>query len=402
MPFEERSIMSHREEFCRLATAPGANVRELCRRFGICPTSGYKWIERWRAEGREGLSDRSRRPLTSPGRSSPAVEEQVLAVRRAHPRWGGRKIRRVLQREGLAEAPSASTATAILRRHGLLDGPRAGEARDWRRFESAAANDLWQMDFKGHVATAVGRLHPLTVLDDRSRYSLVLAACGDEREATVRARLTGAFRRYGLPWRMLADNGSPWGSAGGEPTRFAVWLMDLDVALIHGRPYHPQTQGKEERFHRTLKGEVLDGRTFRSLEEAETAFAAWREVYNSRRPHEPPRHARDDPAARLRAAGHRPHRRQRRADQLQEPPRPLPASRRRQARCTPGDRRGRGLRPLLPQPRSDASRSAPEHHPTRPPCPRTPVHLDSGLHTLTGPPISSMAEQMVPRLNRGT
>jgi transposase InsO family protein len=286
MPFEERSIMSHREEFCRLATAPGANVRELCRRFGICPTSGYKWIERWRAEGREGLSDRSRRPLTSPGRSSPAVEEQVLAVRRAHPRWGGRKIRRVLQREGLAEAPSASTATAILRRHGLLDGPRAGEARDWRRFESAAANDLWQMDFKGHVATAVGRLHPLTVLDDRSRYSLVLAACGDEREATVRARLTGAFRRYGLPWRMLADNGSPWGSAGGEPTRFAVWLMDLDVALIHGRPYHPQTQGKEERFHRTLKGEVLDGRTFRSLEEAETAFAAWREVYNSRRPHE--------------------------------------------------------------------------------------------------------------------
>ena len=157
---------------------------------GVCPTSGYKWIERWRAEGREGLSDRSRRPLTSPGRSSAAIEERVLAVRRAHPSWGGRKIRRVLQRAGLAEAPSASTATAILRRHGLLDGPRAGEARDYRRFESAAANDLWQMDFKGHVATAAGRLHPLTVLDDRSRYSLLLAACGDEREATVRARLT--------------------------------------------------------------------------------------------------------------------------------------------------------------------------------------------------------------------
>ena len=286
MPFEERSIMSQREEFCRLATAEGANVRELCRRFGVSPTSGYKWIERWQAEGREGLADRSRRPLTSPGRTSEAVEAQVLAVRREHPRWGGRKIRRVLQREGLAEAPAASTTTEILRRHGQLDGPRAGEARNWIRFESAAANDLWQMDFKGHVATAGGRLHPLTVLDDCSRYALVLAACGDEREETVRGRLTAAFRRYGLPWRMLADNGSPWGSTGGEPTRFAVWLMDLDVGLSHGRPYHPQTQGKDERFHRTLKGEVLEGRTFRGLAEAEAAFAAWREVYNTRRPHE--------------------------------------------------------------------------------------------------------------------
>jgi transposase InsO family protein len=286
MPFEERSIVSQREEFCRLATVPGANVRELCRRFEVSPTSGYKWIERWRAAGRGGLADRSRRPLTSPGRTSVAVEEQVLAVRQAHPCWGGRKIRRVLEREGLADPPSASTVTEILRRHGRLDGPGAGEPRSFTRFESVAANDLWQMDFKGHVATLAGRLHPLTVLDDRSRYALVLAACGDERETTVRARLTTAFRRYGLPWRMLTDNGSPWGSTGGEATRFAVWLMDLDVTLIHGRPYHPQTQGKDERFHRTLNSEVLSGRTFRTFEEADTVFADWREIYNTRRPHQ--------------------------------------------------------------------------------------------------------------------
>jgi transposase InsO family protein len=176
--------------------------------------------------------------------------------------------------------------TEILRRHGRLDGPGAGEPRSFTRFESVAANDLWQMDFKGHVATLAGRLHPLTVLDDRSRYALVLAACGDERETTVRARLTTAFRRYGLPWRMLTDNGSPWGSTGGEATRFAVWLMDLDVTLIHGRPYHPQTQGKDERFHRTLNSEVLSGRTFRTFEEADTVFADWREIYNTRRPHQ--------------------------------------------------------------------------------------------------------------------
>lgn len=286
MPFSERSLMSHREEFCRLAEAGGVSVRELCHRFGISPTSGYKWLGRWRAQGRSGLANQSRRPNSSPGRTAAALEAQVLACRQAHPAWGGRKIRRVLQDDGADGVPAASTVTAILRRHGLLDGPRAGEARAWQRFESAAPNDLWQMDFKGHVPAGAGRMHPLTVLDDCSRYALVLSACADQREATVRDRLMQAFRLCGLPRRILSDNGSPWGSAGGELTRLAVWLMDLDIALIHGRPYHPQTQGKDERFHRTLKAEVLAGRSFASLAEAEVAFAAWREIYNTRRPHE--------------------------------------------------------------------------------------------------------------------
>ena len=286
MPFLERSIMSERAEFCRLALGRSASVRELCRRFGVSPSTGYKWLSRYRADGVAGLGDRSRRPRASPLRSSASVEAEVASVRLAHPVWGGRKIRRVLQDGGSAAVPAASTVTAILRRHGLLSGPGAGEARAWCRFESAAPNDLWQMDFKGHVAMAAGRLHPLTVLDDCSRYALVLSACGNEQEGTVRARLEAAFRRYGLPWRMLSDNGSPWGSAGREPTRLAVWLMDLEVGLIHGRPHHPQTQGKEERFHRTLKAELLAGRSFRDLAEAETALSAWREVYNARRPHE--------------------------------------------------------------------------------------------------------------------
>lgn len=286
MPFSERSLMSHREEFCRLADAAGVGVRELCRRFAISPTSGYKWLSRWRAQGRGGLADQSRRPLSSPRLSDPALEAQVVACRQAHPAWGGRKIRRVLQDDGMAQAPAASTVTAILRRHRLLDGPGAGEARAWQRFESASPNDLWQMDFKGHVPAGTGRMHPLTVIDDCSRYALVLSACANQREETVRDRLTRAFQHCGLPWRILSDNGSPWGAAGGEITRLAVWLMDLDIALIHGRPYHPQTQGKDERFHRTLKAEVLAGRSFASLAQAEAAFVDWREVYNTRRPHE--------------------------------------------------------------------------------------------------------------------
>jgi transposase InsO family protein len=287
MPFKGCSVVSQREEFCRLALVAGANVRLLCRRFGVSPTVGYKWMKLYRALGAVGLEDRSRRPLTSPGRSSPELEAQVMAVRQEHPAWGGRKIRRVLRDQGLAGAPSASTITQMLRRHGALGGPGAGERRDWVRFEHDAPNDLWQMDFKGWFPLGQGRCHPLTVLDDHSRYALEIGACGDEQGQTVRARLEAVFRRYGLPLRILADNGPPWGSAGhGEHSVLSVWLMDLGVGVSHGRPYHPQTQGKDERFHRTLKAEVLDGHAFKDLDQAQRAFDAWRTVYNTKRPHE--------------------------------------------------------------------------------------------------------------------
>jgi transposase InsO family protein len=288
MPFTERSIVGQRAEFCRLALMPRASVRELCRRFGVSPQTGYKWLDRFEVGGLAGLADRSRRPLVSPGRTMADLEARILAVRAEHPVWGGRKIRRVLENGGLATPPAASTITAVLRRNGLLNGPGAGEKRDFQRFEHAAPNDLWQMDFKGHFALAQGRCHPLTSLDDHSRYCLELGACGDERTGTVQERLERAFRHYGLPWRILADNGPPWGTAGSAQrhTPLTVWLLDLNVQVIHGRPYHPQTQGKEERFHRTLKAEVLDGGAFDTLAKAQAAFDQWREVYNAKRPHE--------------------------------------------------------------------------------------------------------------------
>jgi len=287
MPFQECSVVSQREEFCRLASAGGSNIRELCRRFGIAPATGYVWLGRFRAEGSAGLVDRSSRPHVSPLRTDPRLEAAVLSVRAAHPVWGGRKIRRVLERQGL-EAPAASTITAILRCAGQLDGPGAGKRRDPIRFEYAAPNDLWQMDFKGHVAMASGRCHPLTIIDDHARYALEIGACGNEATGTVSDRLNRVFRRFGLPNRILADNGPPWGTAGAEErhTQLTVWLLDLGVEVIHGRPYHPQTQGKDERFHRTLKAELLDGRLFADLAEAQRAFDTWRDVYNAERPHE--------------------------------------------------------------------------------------------------------------------
>ena len=287
MPFREVSRMDERLEFVMLASVNGANVRGLCRRFGISPTTGYKWLERWRLDGLAGLDELSRRPLSSPLRSDAVTEAAVLSVRSDNPPWGGRKIARRLKDLGYEAVPAASTVTAILKRHGVELGAHSGGQTAFIRFERARPNELWQMDFKGHVAMAAGRLHPLTVLDDHSRFAVVLAACANERTETVRQQLIGAFRRYGLPDRMITDNGSPWGDGPGSPfTPLGVWLIEQDIQISHSRSYHPQTMGKDERFHRSLKAEALSGPPFADLIAAERAFDHWRMVYNTQRPHE--------------------------------------------------------------------------------------------------------------------
>jgi transposase InsO family protein len=286
MPWQEVSVMDHRREFVRMAMQEGVNRRELCRRFGISPQTGYKWLRRGTA-GDEQLADRSRRPHSSPGRSAEAVEAQVLAVRDAHSAWGARKIVRCLERDGY-DTPAGSTVHAILRRYGRIDAANGTPGKPWQRFEKPAPNLLWQMDFKGRVALANGAAcHPLTIVDDHSRYAVCLRAYGNEQSDTVRSGLEATFDRYGLPEAMLVDNGSPWGDGPGQSwTRLGVWLLKLGVDVLHSRPYHPQTRGKNERFHRTLKAEVFALRRFRDLGEVQRAFDQWRTVYNLERPHQ--------------------------------------------------------------------------------------------------------------------
>lgn len=286
MPWQEVSVVEQRREFVRLAMQEGVNRRELCRRFGISPDVGYKWLRRWAAGDRE-LADRSRRPHVSPARSGLEIAAAVLAVRDVHPAWGARKIARCLQRDGLVP-PALSTIHGILRRHGRVEPPGGMPGQPYRRFEQEAPNLLWQMDFKGRMPLVGGEAcHPLTIVDDHSRYSLCLAACGNEQSRTVQHQLERTFRCYGLPVSFFVDNGSPWGDPAGEHfTRLGVWLLKLGISLIHSRPYHPQSRGKNERFHRTLKAEVFAMRAFRSLSEVQRAFDQWRLVYNHERPHE--------------------------------------------------------------------------------------------------------------------
>jgi transposase InsO family protein len=277
--------MDQRAAFLAAAGREGANVRAACRLSGVSPTTGYKWLAR--AAAGEPF-ERSRRPQHSPRATPAALEAAVVEVRKSHPSWGGRKIHHALRLRGVERLPHPNTITDILRRHGLIDPQESERRQPWQRFERAAPNELWQMDFKGHFALTDGRrCHPLTVLDDHSRYAVVLAACADERRGSVVRGLTRAFRRYGLPEAMLMDNGPPWGKDfEHRHTKLTAWLMRLGIEPLHGRPHHPQTQGKNERFNGTLEREVIAGNSFASLRAVQARFDAWLEVYNRQRPHQ--------------------------------------------------------------------------------------------------------------------
>ena len=287
MPWKDLTTVSQRFELVRLYLEGQTSMTALCARFGVSRKTGHKWVAAYRAGGAAVLADRSRRPHTSPQQTAPQVEAAVLALAEQHPSWGGKKLHHRLATLGLPDVPAPSTITKILRRAGRLRTVPP-QPRAFVRFERAAPNELWQMDFKGwQPLQAVGRVHPLTVLDDHSRYLVGLTALADQEHTSVQAALTACFRRYGLPWAILADNGPPWGTAEpGAPTRLDVWLLCLGITPLHGRPYHPQTQGKVERFHRTLATDLLAGRTFRDLPTAQAAFDTFRDLYNHERPHE--------------------------------------------------------------------------------------------------------------------
>ena len=286
MPWQEVSALTQRREFVRLASQEGANRRDLCRRFGISPAVGYKWLARSQAGDGE-LADRSRRPLETPARCPRDIEALVTQAREAHPAWGARKIAACLKREGHAP-PAISTVHQILRRHGLVTPPAGKPGEPYKRFERDTPNQLWQMDFKGHKPLTRGAsCHPLTVIDDHSRYAICLAACANEQGQTVKTHLETAFGLYGLPEAMYVDNGGPWGFTLADPwTKLGVWLLKLGVRLIHARPYHPQSRGKNERFHRTLEAEIFAFQSFPDLKAAQRAFDRWRTSYNLERPHE--------------------------------------------------------------------------------------------------------------------
>lgn len=291
--------MDQRQEFTMLASHPGANISLLCSRFNISRRTGYKWLSRYNESGIEGLKDQSRCPKNAPMQTPDIVEKRIIELRKENPEWGAKKLHKLLENEkhsGLFQTvvPARGTITRILKRNGLINELRSQQSKHWQRFEYEQPNELWQMDFKGDFGLLNSkRCHPLTITDDHSRFNIGLFACDNQRCESVRELLSKVFYTYGIPDKILADNGSPWGATGqkaidGERvyTTLEKWLMAHRIKLIHGRAYHPQTQGKEERFHRTLKTELLNYRQFKDIAHCQHEFNQWREKYNCKRPHE--------------------------------------------------------------------------------------------------------------------
>lgn len=292
MPWKETTAMSEKIEFINKYQMGEGSISAICRSYGISRTTGYKWLRRYTIDGMNGLLERSRRPHHSPNQTLPEIETAILDVRSKHPCWGGVKINAFLRRQGWKDLPAASTVTGILQRNGLIDPQEALKHHPMQRFERATPNELWQMDFKGYFKVDQGHCHPLTILDDHSRFLLGLHACPNQAWQTVQIHWTHTFRQYGLPECMLMDNGSPWGfDRQYQHTILTTWLMRLGVCVTHGRPYHPQTQGKDERLHRTFQAELLDRVRLFNLQDCQEHFNHWRDFYNQERPHQALSHA---------------------------------------------------------------------------------------------------------------
>jgi transposase len=282
MPWEVLPVSQVRLAFVHQVFSLGDSVAQACRKFGISRKTGYKWLIRYRHDVAQPLDDRSRRPHGSPARTDPAIEQAILTVRDRFG-WGPRKIRACLLCRG-EPCPSTRTVGAVLQRHGRIQPPTPTPG-PVQHFERARPNELWQCDFKGGLEVERLRVYPFTVLDDHSRFLLALRSCLDQTMHSAWTVLWHLFGEVGLPESLLCDNA--FGTRQLGLSWFESQLLRLGIRTLHGRPYHPQTQGKVERLHGTLERELWPRVRRDTLDHFQHDLTHWRTtVYNPQRPHE--------------------------------------------------------------------------------------------------------------------
>jgi len=291
MPWKETCAMRERLKFVALVEAGEETMAELCRRFGISRKTGYKFMERFAAEGIAGLSDRSHAPREHPHAVSEEIEQRIVELRGERPFWGPRKLRARLRMLDVAVAwPAASTIGEILRRHHLIV-PRKTRSRvpaDTSPFAACrGANDTWSIDFKGWFRTGDGlRCEPLTISDAYSRYLLRCQVVLRTDTRWVKPLVEATFREYGLPRVIRSDNGPPFASSGaGGLCRLSVWWIKLGIKPERIEPGQPSQNGRHERLHETLKLEGCQPPAANRRAQQQR-FDVFRRVYNEERPHE--------------------------------------------------------------------------------------------------------------------
>jgi transposase InsO family protein len=285
MPWARTNVSEQRVRFVVRVGSGKERMSALCREFGISRPTGYRWRRRFEQGGSvTAVMERSRRPAHSPGQTEPRKEERVVALRREYG-WGAKKIDVLLREE--ETSLTVTTINRILKRRGLI-GKQDSNAPALERFERSVPNELWQMDGKGEYRSNDGTCYPLSILDDHSRYAVGLYGLPAFTAERVYPCLVRTFERYGVPEAMLMDRGSVWWSTtnGYGLTWLSVRLIEQGIRLHYGRVHHPQTQGKVERFHRTLDEAIRHRGKPQRLVEWPGVLEEFRQIYNERRPHE--------------------------------------------------------------------------------------------------------------------
>jgi transposase InsO family protein len=283
--------MDERQQFLRDYDRQFSTMVELCDRYGVSRKTGYKWIARYEVDGAAALIARSSRPHHSPQATTARLERAIVAVRRQHPTWGGKKIVAVLaERHRTWRVPAVSTANDILKRHGLVASRRRRRPvghPGYRPTTASAPNEIWTTDFKGQFRTRDAQLcYPLTLCDGFSRYLLTCRGLGAPTTADTVAAFRHAFREYGLPTRIRSDNGEPFAAPSlGRLSRLSVWWIRLGIIPELIEPASPYQNGAHERMHRTLKADTTRPPAA-DLARQQRRFGRFRRIYNEQRPHE--------------------------------------------------------------------------------------------------------------------
>jgi transposase InsO family protein len=287
MPWRTESVMQQRVEFVIRARSGKKAMSELCREYGVSRPTGYLWLKRYEETGSLlGLQERSRRPHHSPGRTQRALEELVLGLR-DKTGWGAAKLQEVLHQQKVELG--RATVHRILVREGRVGEERRSLKKATKRFAREQCNELAQMDFKGeYQLPRKQKCYPLSLLDDCSRYLQGLWPLSSTAGEGVHRCLEGHFKQEGVPQAILMDHGTPWFSTQNQHglTWVAVWLIEQGVVLKYSGIGHPQTQGKVERFHKTLKARTKHRGAPATMSEWLVWAEEFRREYNYERPHE--------------------------------------------------------------------------------------------------------------------
>ena len=291
MPWKEVSPMSERSRFIRDCLSTEWSMAELCDSYGISRKTGYKWLNRFCEEGKPGLTDRSRAPLSCPHKTPDHIVELIIEARNHHPSWGPKKLLAILSKKHPDYPwPAQSTTAGILSRNGLIK-PRRRTRRPGHPGRPDTAmnqpNEIWTIDFKGQFRTRDGNYcYPLTVADGYSRYLLGCQALLSPCYKDTRRIMVGLFRQYGLPSIIRSDNGTPFASAAiGRISRLSVWWLRLGIYPELIEPAHPEQNGRHERMHRTLKAETTKPPAG-NRNAQQRRFNTFQRTYNQERPHE--------------------------------------------------------------------------------------------------------------------